>query len=119
MYNDKDPAFVYSSGWTEVAESNSYGGEFKLTQIVGSNVTFPFNGQKFSLIYKTGPLFGKMDVFVDGTKVYTLDQNTATAMFQQIWSYGGTLAAGAHQLKLVFLSGPTDGRVSIDAVSIP
>jgi hypothetical protein len=119
IYNDRDAAFAYSSGWAEVTESHSYGGEFMLTQTVGSSVTFAFTGQKFSLIYKSGPLFGNMDVYVDGTRVSTLNQNTSTALFQQKWSYGGTLATGTHKLKLVFLSGPTDGRVSIDAVSIP
>lgn len=119
IYNDTDAAFVYSSGWSQVIESHSYAGEFMLTKTVGSYATFTFTGQKFSLIYKTGPLFGKMDIYVDGARVYTLNQNTSSQMFQQKWSYGGTLAAGTHTLKLVFASGPTDGRVSIDAVSIP
>ena len=119
LYNDKDSAFVYSSGWTEVAESRAYQGEFKLTQVVGSSATFPFTGTKFSLLYKTGPLFGNMEIYVDGQLLYTLNQNTSTAMFQQKWSYGGTLTSGSHTLKLVFLNGPTDGRVSVDAISIP
>jgi hypothetical protein len=119
IYDDKNPAFVYSAGWTDVINAEAYQGSFKLTQIVNSSVTLSFSGQSFSIIYKTGPLFGKMGVYVDGKLVHTLDQYTSTQTFQKKWTYGTTLAAGAHSLKLVFLSGPTDGRVSVDAVSIP
>lgn len=89
-----------------------------MTQKVNSSVTLNFTGQSFTIIYKTGPLFGKMGIFVDGKLVHTLDQKTSTALFQQKWSYPGTLTAGAHQLKLVY-SGPSNARVSLDAVSIP
>jgi hypothetical protein len=81
-------------------------------------VTLSFSGTKFSVIYKTGPLFGKMDVYVDGSRVATIDQNTSTAIFQKTWSYDGTLPAGTHRLKLIFV-GPADTRASLDAVSIP
>jgi hypothetical protein len=119
VYDDTNAGFVYSSGWEQVSDPLAFGGEFKRTLTVGSNVTFTFSGQKFSLIYKTGPLFGKVDIYVDGTRVYTLNQYTSAALYQQKWSYGGTLAAGTHTLKFVYVSGPTDGRVSVDAVSVP
>ncbi len=118
IYNDKDSAFVYSSGWTVVSDSHAYNGEFKVTQIVGSYVNFSFTGQKFSIIYKTGPVFGKMEVYVDGRLLATINQNTSTALFQQKWRYSGTLATGTHKLKLVFVS-PSGGKASLDAVSIP
>jgi hypothetical protein len=118
VYNDKNSAFVYSSGWTQVSDSRAINGEFMVTDQAGSSVTFTFNGTKFSIIYKTGPVFGNMDVHVDGTLVGTINQNTPTALFQQKWSYGGTLANGSHTLKLVF-AGPSGGKVSVDAVSIP
>jgi hypothetical protein len=118
VYNDKDPGFVYSSGWTQVSESRAINGEFMMTDVVGSSVTFSFTGQKFTIIYKTGPVFGKMDVNVDGIPVGTINQNTGSPLFQQKWSYSGTLATGTHQLKLVFAS-PAGGKTSVDAVSIP
>lgn len=89
-----------------------------VTDKVGSSVTFTFTGTKFSVIYKTGPVFGKMDVYVDGKLVGTINQNTGSPLFKQKWSYGGTLAMGTHKLKLVFAS-PSGGKVSVDAVSIP
>ena len=101
------------SGWPELAAACS-----SACQNIGSSATLTFTGQKFTVIYKTGPLFGKMDVYVDGAKVGTIDQYTSTALFQQKWIYGGTLATGTHKLKLVYVS-PTSARVSVDAVSVP
>ena len=118
LYNDKDSAFVYSSGWSTVTDTQAYKGEFKSTKTVGSSVTFTFNGQKFTVIYKSGSAFGKMDVYVDGKLVGTIDQKTSTTLYQQKWSYGGTLTTGTHKLKLVFV-GPSGARVSVDGVSIP
>ena len=118
VYNDKNSAFAYSSGWSQVNDSRAIGGEFKMTQTAGSSVTFSFSGQKFSVIYKTGPVFGKVDVYVDGKLVGTINQNTSTALFQQKWVYGSTLATGSHKLKMVF-TGPAGGKGSVDAVSIP
>ena len=88
-----------------------------MTDVVSSSVTFTFTGTKFSIIYKTGPVFGKMDVYVDGKLVGTINQYTGSALFQQKWSYSGTLATGTHKVKMVFAS-PAGGKVSVDAVSI-
>jgi hypothetical protein len=117
-YDDRNSVFVYSSGWTNVHDSRAYRNQYKLTQTVNSYVTVNFSGQRFSIIYNTGPAFGGMAVYVDGNLLYTLNQNTSTVMYQQRWSYGGTLTVGAHTLKLVFV-GPSASKVSLDAVSIP
>jgi alpha-L-fucosidase len=118
IYDDKDSAFRYSRHWADVVDGQAYMGSFRSTQKNGASVTLNFTGQTFSIIYKTDSSFGNMDVYVDGTRVYTLNQNTSSPLFQQKWSYGGTLSAGTHTLKLVF-AGPSNGRVSLDAVSIP
>jgi hypothetical protein len=117
-YNDRDAAFVYSSGWTQVNDSRAINGEFMMSDVVGSSATFTFTGTKFSIIYKTGPVYGKMDVYVDGTLVGTINQYTGSALFQQKWSYSGTLATGTHKVKMVFAS-PAGGKNSVDAVSVP
>jgi hypothetical protein len=59
-----------------------------------------------------------MDVYVDGKLVGTINQYTGSALFQQKWSYSGTLATGTHQVKMVFAS-PAGGKNSVDAVSVP
>jgi hypothetical protein len=118
-YNDNDSAFVYSKGWSNVRNEAAYKDQFRKTEVVGSSVKFTFTGKKFTILYKTGPLFGQMDIYVDGKLVHTLNQNTEKEKFLRKWSYPGTLKNGQHTLKLVFKKGPRDGRISIDGISIP
>ena len=118
IYNDLNSAFRYSSNWTKVTDSYAYQGEFKQTKVVGSYVTFNFTGQSFTIIYKAGSLYGKMDVYVDGSLIGTINQYASNIVNQKKWVYGGTLATGAHQLKLIYVS-PTNSKISLDAVSVP
>src|SRR5688572_27381040 len=100
--DDKNAAFVYSSGWQASSTSKAYGGSYTETTQNGATVTIPFTGQSFSLIYKGGITFSKFDVYVDGALVGTLDQKLGAATYQVRWDYPGQLAAGGHTLKLVF-----------------
>lgn len=120
IYNDNDPAFGYAGSWEDVANEQSVNGSFKRAMEVGSSITLPFNGQTFTVIYKSGPLFGNMDVYVDGQIVGTIAQRTDEQQFQNEWRFEGTLAEGTHELRLVFV-GPDEAetRVSLDAVTIP
>jgi hypothetical protein len=120
VYDDKDGRFVYSSGWQDVVKRQAYGGSFKLTKQNGSSVTLNFSGQSFSIIYKSGPAFRKMDVYVDNGLVGTINEQTSDSTFQLRWDYPGQLATGNHVLKLVFVTPNTSGKTngSIDAVIV-
>jgi len=118
-FDDKNAAFVYSSGWQSVSTSKAYGGSYRETTQNGATVTFPFTGQSFSIIYKGGITFSKLDVYVDGVLVGTLSQKLGAATYQQRWDYPGQLALGNHTLKLVFkVTSTTINRGSLDAVIV-
>lgn len=117
--DDKNAAFVYSSGWETVSTTKAYGGSYRETTQDGATITFPFMGQSFSLIYKGGITFSKFDIYVDGALVGTLDQKLGAATYQVRWDYPGQLALGDHTLKLVFkVTSATINRGSLDAVIV-
>jgi len=117
--DDKNAAFVYSSGWQTVSATKAYGGSYKETTQDGATVTVPFTGQSFSLIYKGGITFSKFDIYMDGVLVGTLDQKLAAATYQVRWDYPGQFALGNHTLKLVFkVTSATVNRGSLDAVIV-
>jgi hypothetical protein len=119
FYDDKNPLFVYSTGWQNVSTSNAYSGSYKETTRNGVTVKFPFTGQSFSVLYKGGPYFNVIDVYVDGALVGTINQKLSAAAFQQRWDYPGTLTAGRHTLKLVFKAASGGmSRGSVDAVIV-
>lgn len=118
-YDDKNSAFIYSSGWQTVPTTNAYNGSYKETTQDGASVVLPFTGQSFSIIYKGGPTFNKIDVFIDAVLVATLNEKLTTDTFQMRWDYPAQLTPGNHRLKLVFkVSSSTINLGSLDAVII-
>jgi len=119
-YDDTNRAFVYKGEWEDIPKQQAYKGSHKVTTRNGAYVTFTFTGQSFSILYKSGPEFRDMNVFVDGVQVGTINEKTNKNIFQQRWDYAGQLAPGAHTLKLVFATSNKSGRTrgSIDAVIV-
>ena len=120
MYDDKDKAFVYSAGWQDIKNKKAYAGSFKRTTRNEASVLFNFTGRSFSVLYKGGKAFGKMDVYVDGKFVGTINQQQKAA-FQSRWDYPGQLAFGNHTLKLIFVTNKRAKdrvRGSLDAVIV-
>jgi hypothetical protein len=120
IFDDKDGAFVYSAGWENVSKTRAYNGSYKQTNRKDASVTFNFTGQSFSILHKSGPEFGKMDVYVDGVLLGSVNERTAKSLFQQRWNYTGQLAPGSHTLQLVFSVSKKSNRIngSIDAVIV-
>ncbi|MBI5953235.1 MAG: hypothetical protein HY865_16390 [Chloroflexi bacterium] len=103
-YDDRDKAFVYSAGWEDKSVQDAYKGTLKLTTKKDSSATINFTGNSFSIVYRGGPNYGKMLIYVDGVQVGTLDQKLAKYISQKRWDYTGQLAPGPHTLKLVFVN---------------
>jgi len=118
IYDDKNAAFVYSSGWSNVSKEMAYSGSYRMTKKGGASVTLPFTGTSFSVLYKSGKVFGKMKVYVDGVLVGTINQKGAS-IHQVRWDYPNQLAPGNHTLKLVFVRVSDDLNTgSLDAVIV-
>jgi len=120
VYDNKHGAFVYSAGWVDEAKATAVGGSFARTYTNGSSVTFPFTGQSFSIIYKGGPTYRNMDVYVDDALVATIDQRLDVSTYKLRWDYPGQLPTGQHTLKLVFVTTKSDTSTSgaMDAVIV-
>lgn len=120
VYDDKDSVFVYSSGWQDVYRKWAYKGSVKETTRDGSSVTLNFTGQSFSILYKSGPEYRTLDVYVDDVLVGNISQRAWNQAFQQRWDYPGQLAPGPHTLKLVFVTPDKRNRTrgSLDAVIV-
>lgn len=116
-YDDKHASFVYSSDWRDVSLAQASGGSFKKTGQDGSSVTLTFTGQSFSIIYTSGTAYGKVNVYIDGQLVKTLDENGKTTGYQKRWDYPAQLTLGKHTLKLVTV-GNGGAKSSLDAVIV-
>ena len=118
IYDDKDSALVYSSGWRDSYKGTAYQGSFKETSKNGASITLDFTGQSFSILYKSGWAYRTLDIYVDGVLVGTINENSRRQAFQQRWDYPGQLVPGTHTLKLVFVAQGNRTKGSFDAVII-
>jgi len=119
VFDDRDGGLVYSPGWKNDTNRQAYQRTFKFTAQNGAYVTLTFTGQSFSVIYKSGSSYRKMNVYVDNILVGTIDENAFTSAFQQRWDFPGQLTPGSHTLKLVFVTTDTSKTYgSIDAVIV-
>jgi len=118
LYDDKNSAFVYSVDWVDEIKSAAIGGSFSRTATNGLSVTFQFTGQSFSVIYKGGPSYRKMDVYIDGALVATIDERHDVSTYQVRWDYPSQFPLGKHTLKLVFVTTSSSTNGSVDAVIV-
>lgn len=117
-FDNKHAAFVYSGNWVQETSSYAIEGSFARTSTNGASVTFQFTGQSFSIIYKGGPSYRKMDVYLDGALVGTIDQRRDASAYKLRWDYPGQFAVGQHTLKLVFVTTSSSTNGSLDAVIV-
>lgn len=124
-WDDPDSALQYSGSWSHVADTSYTGGDYKHTESfsnkAGDSLTVPFDGTAIRWIGSKTNNHGNADVYLDGTKVATVDDSGSenqAVIFQKTG-----LTPGAHTLKIVVTgthgSGSTDNYVAIDAIDVP
>jgi beta-galactosidase GanA len=124
-WDDPDSALQYTGSWSHVADQSYTGGDYKHTESfsnkAGDSLTVPFDGTAVRWIGSKTNNHGNADVYLDGTKVTTVDDSGSenqAVIFQK-----SGLAPGTHTLKIVVdgnhSSGSTDNYVSIDAIDVP
>lgn len=118
-FDDFDKNITYLGSWAPYPLST---GDYKTTRHQtaneGAQVRFSFIGTKISLIYSGYPNRGLVDIYIDGSKVTTLNQYTASLVQGKVWS-SSTLARGEHTIELRYVAGQDVGKgVVVDAFEV-
>ncbi|MGC0343614.1 beta-galactosidase GanA [Streptomyces sp. SLBN-8D4] len=124
-WDDPDSALQYAGSWSHVADTSYTGGDYKHTESfsnkAGDSLTVPFDGTAIRWIGSKTNNHGIADVYLDGTKVATVDDSGGESQAVVFQKTG--LAPGAHTLKIVVAgnhsSGSTDNYVAVDAIDVP
>ncbi|MET7689563.1 beta-galactosidase [Streptomyces sp. NPDC005483] len=124
-WDDPDSALQYAGSWSHVANQSYTGGDYKHTESfsnkAGDSLTVPFDGTAIRWIGSKTNNHGNADVYLDGTKVATVDDSGAENQAVVFQKTG--LTPGSHTLKVVVAgnhsSGSTDNYVAIDAIDVP
>lgn len=127
-FDDQDSRLAYSAGWTHVGAEQDYAkNDYRQTEswadTAGASVSVPFTGKSVRWIASTAPNHGLADVYIDGTKVATVDGYSTTVVPQQVQFSANDLSDAAHTLKIVATgqknASASGAFVAVDAVDEP
>lgn len=118
-FEDNATQIAFPKGWHTISDAHASSGHYRLS--VGKTLSFTFrttsNSGKLTYYYGTSTKGGTADVYLDGTKVGTLNfkggsGTESTPVFGS--SFSTALTAGAHTLTLRNVSGP----VNVDRIAV-
>lgn len=104
IIRDADPSIGYVGTWRDDIEGASYR-NFTLhrSNVSASTMVYDFTGDKVLIIGTNGPAMGKVDIYIDGGLVSTVDLYAAATAYQQtIFTWSGSYAA--HEVRAVVRS---------------
>jgi hypothetical protein len=102
----------YGGVWSTSKSSTYSAGSLKHAKIGGSTATYTFTGRSIGLVTTKGASRGKVKIYVNGTRIATIDLYRATFQYravawQKTWS-----ASVTRTIKLVVVG--TNGRPRVD-----
>jgi hypothetical protein len=120
-YQESDAAINNVGLWTTQTDSAAYGGALKYANGLGTEkATFVFTGSEVGWVSSTNQSRGQADVYLDGTKVATVDLYSASGKSRAlVFSKGGLDPLATHTLEVRALgtrnAAAKSKRVDLDA----
>jgi hypothetical protein len=108
----------YAGTWRVTSCACASGGTMRNATAGGASFTFTRTYERddhVALVMAKGPGRGRADVYVDGTKVTTINSN-ASANANRVIVWDKWMAAGTHTVRVVNLATAGHARIDIDAV---
>ncbi|MFJ8112904.1 N-acetylmuramoyl-L-alanine amidase [Streptomyces sp. NPDC096132] len=100
-----------SGSWTSRSSTSYLGGKSYSSGSKGASLTWTFTGRSASWVVSRATTSGQAYVYVDGTKVATVDLKSSTTLYRQaIWTKTWSSSA-KHTVKIVVVG--TSGRPTI------
>ena len=120
IYDDANTAFSYVGRWFTLdgIVPDAYANTLRYSTTIGNETQVNFTGQQIKLTYLASPISGSVDVYVDGVKVTSLNQDSVYWEWQKTWT-SDLLPAGDHSLRIVHASGDFTAIDAIEVVTTP
>jgi hypothetical protein len=93
-YSERSQAIAYSGTWSTMSSPAYWGGQARRSGSADARATLTFTGRSVAWVARTGPNRGVARVYVNGTRVATIDLYSATTQTQRIvWTGNWTTSA--------------------------
>ena len=112
-YQESSQAVRYRGKWTKQADSRAWGGHLRWSRVRGASATLTFTGRGIAWIAKTSPYLGNAVIYVDGSRVATVNLREVTTYrwtgYARMWG-----SDGRHTLRVVVAGTAGHPRVDVD-----
>lgn len=114
-YQEGSSAIAYSGTWNKQAPSGAYKTYVKYATAFGARAKHTFTGRNIGWVASRNSTSGGAEVYLDGTRVATVDLYSATAKPRQIVFSRAVTAGTTHTLEIRGLGTSGRPRVDVDA----
>ena len=114
-YSESNGQVEYSGTWSTRHSPVFWGGAAKRAVKEGSTAWITFTGRSVAWVARMGPNRGKAKVFVNGTKVATVDLYSSTFRDQRVVWVGNWSRAASRKVTIRVLGTAGRPRVDLDA----
>jgi hypothetical protein len=112
----QETAATKSGSWTSRSSSGYLGGQSYSSGSKGAGLTWTFTGRSAAWVVSRAASSGQAYIYVDGTKVSTVDLKSSTTLYRQaIWTKTWSSSA-KHTIKIVVVG--TSGRPTVTTDSL-
>jgi len=118
IVQDSSRAIARAGSWHRSATRFASGGSVIYTNGVGASYSLTFRGRGIAIVAPLAPGRGTFDVFLDGTKVATVDERASSYLARRLVYVVSSLAVGTHTLKVVANAAPGRQRIDLDALLV-
>jgi len=116
-YDDTSNAWVYTGNWVGASQTGPYNNTDHYTNIQNASAAITFTGTQFTVYFTKYSNRGNMDVWIDGTQQYTINEN-GSLIWQQGWTLPVALSNGTHTVQFKNPNASTSTYIDVDAIQI-
>jgi len=116
-YDDADAAWMYTNNWTAYNGSGPANNTMHYTNVQGATASITFTGTQFTVYFAQSVNRGSVEVWIDGIKQYTINQNGSLA-WQSSWILPAPLSNGTHTVQFKNPNASAATYIDIDTIQI-
>jgi hypothetical protein len=114
-FSEINTRVTYTGTWALSKSTAFWGGQVKAATKLDARASFRFTGRSVAWVTSTGPTRGKAEVFINGSRVATIDLYSATAVNRKVVWVGSSATAVDRTIMIRVLGTSGRPRVDLDA----
>ena len=115
VYSEANGRVSYAGSWSTLKSAVFWGSAARTSTRAGATASITFTGRSIAWVARSGPDRGKAEVYVNGTKVATVDLYSKTYQRQRIAWAGSWSSSASRKVTIRVVGTKGHPRVDIDA----